>query len=472
MKQLWAIGGSPANGASARSRPDVDCRDASSGASRDGIERSAVFERVVNSDSKLTAHEPRYTRAVRNTASLLLQRNFGLFFFGRCVSFLGNAMAPIALAFAVLQLTGSASALGLVLAARMVPNVALLVVGGVVADRLPRSTVLIGSNIVGGGAQAVAAILLLSGHAHIWQLVLLEALNGAAFAMFYPADSAVVPLTVAEDRLQEANALLRLGTNATLVLGAALAGVLVAAFNPGWAIAADAATFLVAAALMTQMRSIKAAAEGGSSFFRDLRDGWSEFIAHRWLWTIVAQFSLMLVGFLGAFLVLGPLVANRDLSGASSWAFIVGGQSAGLLAGGLVALRWHPERPLLVATIAVFGHALPIAALAMGLPLGAIICAAAISGLGMEVFGVYWYTALHEHVAREALSRVSAYDALGSIGLSPLGLVAAGPISELIGIDATLWLGVGFIVVPTAAVLLVPEVRTLRSRARVTQAIK
>ena len=376
-------------------------------------------------------------------------------------------MAPVALAFAVLHLTGSASALGLVLAARMVPNILLLVVGGVISDRLPRSTVLIGSNLVGGAAQAMAAFLLLSGHAHVWQLMILEAINGAGFAMFYPADSSVVPLTVPEDQLQEANALLRLGTNATMILGAALAGVLVAAFNPGWALAVDAATFLIAAVLMASMRGIKAAAEGGSSFLADLRGGWSEFTAHRWLWAIVAQFSVMLLGFLGAFLVLGPVVAERDLSGATSWAAIVGGQSAGLLVGGVVALRWRPQRPLLVATISVFCHALPIAALALGMPLVVIIAGAAVMGVGMEIFGVYWYTALHEHVAREALSRVSSYDALGSIGISPIGLVAAGPLADLIGVNATLWVGVGLIVVPTIAVLFVSDVRQLRSRAAV-----
>lgn len=402
---------------------------------------------------------------MRNAVDLLRQRNFSLLFFGRCVSFLGNAMAPVALAFGVLDLTGSASALGLVLAARMIPNVLFLLLGGVIADRLPRSIVLVGSNAMSGATQAAVAVLLISGHAHVWHLVVLEAVNGASFALFHPADSAVVPLTVPEGRLQEANGLLGLGRNITLILGAAFAGALVAAFNAGWAIAVDAATFLIAAALMSQMRAIKAAAAGGSSFVADLRAGWREFTSHRWLWTIVAQFSLMLVGFFGAFLVLGPVVAERDLSGASSWAAILGGQSAGLLLGGVMTIRWRPRRPLLVATIAVFGNALPIAALALGLPLAAIICAAVINGVGMEIFGVFWFTALHEHVAPEALSRVSAYDALGSTVLSPIGLVAAGPISELIGVDATLWLGVILIIAPTCAVLFVPEVRSLRSRA-------
>jgi MFS family permease len=215
--------------------------------------------------------------------------------------------------------------------------------------------------------------------------------------------------------------------------------------------------------------AFEAAADAGSSFLTDLRDGWSEFTAHRWLWAIVAQFSLVLLGFFGAFLVLGPVVAERDLSGASSWAAILGGQSAGLLVGGLVALRWRPPRPLLVGTIAVFGNALPIAALAMGLPLVVIIAAAVIDGVGMELFVVYWYTALHEHVAPEALARVSSYDALGSIGISPIGLLAAGPLSELIGVNATLWMGVILVVVPTAVVLFVPEVRNLRSRAALVE---
>jgi MFS family permease len=279
---------------------------------------------------------------MHSVRTLLRQRNFGLLFTARCISFLGNAMAPVALAFAVLDLTDSASALGLVMAARMVPNVLFLLVGGVIADRLPRSAVLVGSNLVAGASQVAVAALLLSGHAEVWHLALLEAVNGAAFALFYPADTAVVPLTVDESQLQEANAVIRMGTNVTMILGATLAGALVALASPGWTIAVDAATFFVSAALIAGMQGIRAAAQAGSSILADLHDGWREFTAHRWLWTIVAQFSLMLVGYFGAFMVLGPVVAERDLSGASSWAAILAGQSAGLLIGGLVALRWRP----------------------------------------------------------------------------------------------------------------------------------
>lgn len=401
---------------------------------------------------------------MRNVTDLLRERNFALLFAGRCTSFLGNAMAPVALAFAVLHLTDSASALGVVLAARMAPHVILLAVGGVIADRVPRNLVLVGSNLVAGSSQAVVAVLLISGNAEIWHLVVLEAINGGASAIFYPADTSVVPLTVPEHRLQAANAFLRMGTNMIMILGAAAAGISVAAFNAGWTIAIDAATFFVAAAFLSQMRGIRAAAAAGSSIIADLRDGWSEFTSHRWLWAIVVQFTIVLIGFFGTFMVLGPLVAEREFSGARAWAAILAGQSIGFMAGGFVALRWRPSRPILMATFSVFLNALPLAAMAMGLPLSLVVGAAVVNGVGVELFNVFWYTALHENVAPEALSRVSAYDALGSVALAPLGLAAAGPVADRIGLDAALWVGVCMVVIPTALVLLVPEVRSLRAR--------
>ncbi len=403
---------------------------------------------------------------MHNAAELLRHRNFTLLFAGRCVSFLGNAMAPVALAFAILELSGSPSALGVVLAARMVPQILFLLAGGVLADRLPRSTVLVGSNLLAGASQAAVAVLLLSNHAEVWHIAVLEVINGTAFALFYPADASVVPLTVPAELRQDANAVVRLGTNITLILGAAIAGALVAAFNPGWTVAIDAATFFVGAALMANMRGIKAAAASGTNFFADLVEGWSAFIAHRWVWTIVVQFALMLFGYFGAFYVLGPVVANERLGGAGAWAAILAGQSAGLIAGGLLALRWRPGRPILVATCFVFVSALPIAGLALELPVVLLVGTTALNGVAMEMFGVLWFTALYDHIAPEALARVASYDALGSLALSPLGYVLAGPVSEWIGIDRTLWLGAAFIIVPTALVLLVPEVRNLRSLHR------
>ncbi len=400
---------------------------------------------------------------MRAVLAVLRQPNFRWFFAGRCVSFLGNGMAPVALAFAVLELTGSATALGLVLAARTAPQLIFLVVGGVWADRLPRHFVLVGSSLLAGVSQAAAAALLIGGNAEVWQLVILEAVNGTAASFYYPSDTSVIPLLVSKDNIQEANSVLRLGGNATTIGGAALAGLLVAAFNPGWTVAIDAATFFAAAIFMAAMRGIDAASAAAQSFFRDLVEGWQEFTAHRWLWTIVLQFSVMLAAYLGGFIVLGPVVAEREMDGARSWALIVGAQSVGLLLGGLLMVRWRASRPILVATLAVFLHAAPLACLALTLSAWIVASAALAEGIAAEVFSVYWYTALHEHVAPGALSRVSAYDALGSISLSPIGMAVAGPLADSLGVAPTLWLAAGLIVGVTAATLLVPEVRNLRS---------
>jgi MFS family permease len=254
-------------------------------------------------------------------------------------------MAPVALAFAVLDLTGSASALGLVLAARMVPQVILLLIGGVISDRLPRHRAR-GHEHRCRASQMAVAVLLIGGWAELWQIVALEVINGAAFALFYPADTSVVPLTVPQSRLQEANAVLGFGRNIAMIGGAALAGLLVALTNPGWTIAVDALTFLAGAAFVGGMRGISAAAEASASVIRDLKEGWSEFTAHRWLWTIVVQFSVILIGFFGGFMVLGPVVADNEMNGATSWAAIVGAQSVGLLVGGLILVRWRPSRPI------------------------------------------------------------------------------------------------------------------------------
>jgi MFS family permease len=404
---------------------------------------------------------------VRSTLGLFRHRNFTLFLLGYWISYLGSAMAPVAVAFAVLDLTGSASALGLVLAARVLPHVLLLLVGGVWSDRLPRNTVIAGASVVAGAAQALVALLLISGNAEVWQIVILEAVNGGAFAFGGPAVNGMVPLVVPDGRFQEANSIIRFGANAASIGGAVLAGLLVAAINPGWTVAIDALTFFVSAGLLTGMRGINAASQVASSFITDLRMGWDEFRSHRWLWAIVLQFSVMLAAFLGGFVVLGPVIAARDMDGPHSWALIVGAEAAGFLVGSILMLRIRASRPILIATLTVFVQALPLILLALGLSAPLVALGAFAEGIAVQIFSVYWFTALQEHVAPEALSRVSAYDALGSLALSPLGMAIAGPASDLIGVNAALWICSAIIIGATAAVLFVPEVRQLRSRATV-----
>jgi predicted MFS family arabinose efflux permease len=387
-----------------------------------------------------------------------------LLFLGRTVSFVGNAFATTALAFAVLEVTGSKADLGYVLAARAVPQVLLLLAGGVWADRLPRHHVMVGSNLVSGASQAVLAALLLTGSASFGELLALGAVNGASSAFFFPASMGILPQTVPETMLQSANALLRLGLNASYIGGAALGGLVVAASSPGWAIAVDAATFLTAAALVAAMRLPAGLRMAGSSFCAELGHGFREFRSRAWLWAIVLQFSFVNAAATGCEGVLGPAVAKAHLGGAAAWGGVLAADSIGLIFGGVAMLRLRPRRMLLWATLGIFLMPLFPLALAFPLALPIVIVAAFVAGFGTEVFGVLWDTTMQQEIPGETLSRVSSYDALGSFALIPFGFAAAGAVAAAIGTRTTFFGAAVLITAATALVLFVRDVRTLQRR--------
>jgi predicted MFS family arabinose efflux permease len=403
---------------------------------------------------------------MRDALAPLAEREFRLLFAGRLVSFLGSAVAPVALAFAVIDdLEGSAAQLGLVLTAMWVPQIVFVLVGGVVADRLPRHLVIVASNALSGGAQLLAAVAVLSGNAQLWQLVLTQLVRGVAQSFFYPASTGLVPQTVSENRLQQANVLLRMTTNASFVVGAAAGGVLVAAVGSGWALAFDAATYLASAAILIFMRA-PGRMRVSTGFVHELREGWQEFRSREWLWSIVLAATVGNMVSQGCWTVLGPIVADRDLGGAGAWGFVLALQSAGLIVGGLAAFRLRPRRYLLLAQVAAAASAVNLLALALGAPVGAVAAAAFVTGFCIEIFGVYWDTALQQHVPRDALSRVASYDGLGSIVAIPIGLSIVGPVSEALGVTATLWAGTILFTAVQAAPLLSRDVRTLERRER------
>lgn len=391
----------------------------------------------------------------------LRERDFRLLFTARTTSRLGSAMAPVALAFGVLTtLHGTPTDLGIILAARMVPTVCFILLGGVLGDRLPRNLVMVGSNAVSGGSQAVSAALLLTGTASVTALAILAAVNGLSSAFFMPASEGIVPQVVSPDILQEANALLRLSLNATNILGAAIGGLVVAAASPGWAIAVDAASFFAASAATAAMR-LPRAIVAARSVLHDLREGWHDFWSRTWLWAIVIQFGIVNAAQTGAIDVLGPKVAKEHLGGAAVWGAFLTATSVGLVTSGLVLMRWRPRRLLLAATWAVFPFALPAAALAMPVP-GAVLCATGfVWGFSTEIFGVMWTVAMQQQIPREMLSRVLSYDMLGSFVLMPIGVAAAGPVAAVAGERATLAGCAILTVLGTAPVLLSRDVRTL-----------
>jgi MFS family permease len=394
----------------------------------------------------------------------LEERQFRLLFIARGFSMFGDGLVPVALAFAVLTIDRSASALGLVLAAGTVPRVLLLLVAGVWADRIPRHQVMVGADLLRFGSQGIAAVLLIGGHAQVWQLALLTLVHGVGAAFFLPASTGLIPQTVSPRRLQQANGLLSLTSSGFSILGPVIAGVLVATFGAGWALAADAATFLVSAAFLLQLRVPSSVERTPASFLHELRGGWHEFTSRTWLWVdgLFSAFGNFAV--LAPIWALGPLVAEESLGGATAWAAIVTAFGVGSVVAGAVALRFKPERPLLIGVSALVLIALPPALLAVPAPTPVIAAGAFAAGFGLILFNTLFETTVQQHVPAEALSRVSSIDWMLSLGLYPIGLAVAGSVAEVIGVGATLVASAIWALIWTPVVLAVPSVRNLRRR--------
>jgi MFS family permease len=394
----------------------------------------------------------------------LREPQFRRYFVGQTASYVGDGLLPVAISFAVLDLTGSATDLGLVLAVRMIPVVLLLLVGGVWADRLPRQLVMIASDTVRGGTQAVLAVLLLTGSAELWHLLVLHAVYGAGEAFWRPASTALLPSIVSKERLQQANALMAISVNGSYTLGPAVAGVIVATVGSGVAIAIDAATFGIStvALLLLRVPALERPAEP-TTFFADLREGWREFVSSTWLWVITAHAALFLLLVMAPMMVLGPVIADRELGGADDWGFIAASIGVGVILGSASASRLSPARPLF-AGVLLFSIGCALLAVVLGLPAPTVVIALVgfLCGATEGLLEVVWITALQQRVTQTALARVSAYDSVGSFVFMPLGFALAGPAADAFGIRAVLFFAAGFALVSGVFVALLPSVRGLK----------
>jgi MFS family permease len=394
----------------------------------------------------------------------LTERNFRLLFVAQAIWLLGSWMTPVALAFAVLDRTESATALGIVLGAETVPLVLLLLVGGVWADRLPRVRLMITADIVSFAAQGTTAVLIITGRVEIWQMAVLAGVGGAADAFHTPAWSGLLPQTVPAAMLQRANALRHLESNTMRVVGPLLAGVIVATAGAGWAIAADAVSFVIAAAILTGIRvpAVAGRAAGHVASFRtELGDGWREVRSHGWLLAMMVDTVFWMLMVWGPYAVLGPLVAKQDLGGAGAWAVISAGYGLGAVGGGLLGLRLHPRRPLLVAIVINAAFAPLLALLALTAPALLIAAASVPAGAATSLYLVLWETTLQEHVPAAALARVASFERMSVYAPTPLGMAMAGPIAAAIGVSTTLWVSAAWMAVSTVFLLAIPSVRGL-----------
>jgi len=390
---------------------------------------------------------------------VLRHRDFRLVFGASLVSLLGDGVLPVALSFAVLDLTGSATDLGLVLAAETVALAAALLAGGVVADRVGRRRVMVGADLVRLASQSAIGALLVTGHATVAEIAASQALLGAATGFFNPASSGLLPL-VAGEHLRQANALRGMAMASGSIAGPAIAGVLVVTTSPGIALLIDAGSYLGSALLLARVRPLDLPRERATRFLADLREGFGEVRARTWVWSVIAVFAVTNT-VSAAFPVLGALIAKRHLGGAGAWAAILAFRAAGGLAAGATLLRIGVRRPLLVAVRVAMLSALPLFLLALHAPLAAILPAALLMGISGMVFNTLWETTLQQHIPSAARSRVSAYDWFGSMAFVPLGFALIGPLTVAIGVSGALYLCGAVDLLSVALLLGVRDIRTL-----------
>jgi MFS family permease len=392
----------------------------------------------------------------RESLAPLQDRRFRFFFASRAVNIWGTTMAPVALAFAVLAVEDSAAALGQVLAARSIPMVLFLLLGGVVADRFGRRLVIQVSNAVSVLSQALAAGLVITGHAELWQLIVIEAVNGTAAATAFPAMQGMVPQLVPRHQLQQANVLLSMVRGALFAIGPTTAALLVVTVGPGWALAVDAATWLVALLLLLPVRVPHRAPAAGGGVVQDLREGWQLFRATTWLWVVVLAFGALNAIIAGAWHTLGPIVA-KDTIGITGWGYVLSAQAIGLVATGVVLMRVRIRYPLRAGMLGCLVFAAPLLLLGLEPVLVPLVVGMFLAGAGLEVFGLGWSLAMQEKIPEEMLSRAYSYDALGSLVAVPVGQLTFGPLAA--------WLGTRPVLVGAAAAYAVICLLTLASRS-------
>ncbi|MCW2782286.1 MAG: major facilitator superfamily 1 [Marmoricola sp.] len=391
----------------------------------------------------------------------LRSRSFRWLLAGSTVTNLGNGISPIALAFAVLDLGGSASDLGAVVGIYALADVLTVLFGGVLGDRLPRQRLMIWSSALLAITQGVVAASLVLGWGSIVILAVLGAVNGSLGALSGPSSQAMTRQTVPASDLASAITLRRLSQNTAQIVGAGLAGLAVAAFGSGWAIGIDAASFGLAAICFTGIRVAPVLAPERASMLGEVRAGLVEVFRRTWLWVLIGQALIYHLFYGGASGVLGPIVVGDSL-GRPAWGWALSTMMIGFVVGGLVTLRWRPRRPLYVGTWFLTLTAAFPAAMAFSHSLTLVLLGAFLHGFGLEIFSVGWDLSIQQNVPDEMLARVYSLDQVGSFVARPIGLALTGPIAEVVGFHRWLVVVAAVMLTSTLLALTVPDVRRLQ----------
>ena len=400
---------------------------------------------------------------IKELSNLHNHNGFTSLAISRFISNFGNGLSPIALAYGVLSIPGTdGSDLSLVMAARFVPLVAFMLFGGVLGDRFKRNRIVGTVDIIGSFLAAVSAISFIAGFPSVWLLALMGALFGILNALWWPAMSGVLPEILPKEKLQHGNAVIGLMTNIGFIAGTLLGGVVVTLYGSGWALLTDAITFFVAGVLVLKIDLPAMPQRVSNSVLRDLKLGWIEFTSRSWVIAMVITFAAINACFESMLQVLGPLAFNKGDSGPRYWSYNLAALTLGMMIGGLLALKVKFSRPLAISMLLISTTALWDFAIALELPIIYPVIAALVSGFAIEIFMVNWNTSLQKHIPEESFSRVTSYDAFGSYGIAPIGIVVAGPVASVIGVSNTLWITGGITCVVALLSLTVKSVRELR----------
>ncbi len=419
-------------------------------------------EIIVGSARANSAANPRW---LQRRLGPLTERNFRVFYAGYSTSLLGSAMSAIGLTFAVLDSGGSPADLGYVFAASVVPQVLVMLGGGVLADRIGRRPVMLLTDSARLLVQGTLAGALFAGRPPLWLFIALSALLGTGEGIFNPALGGLRAELAPRDKLPDANALLSVAQSAATVAGPAIAGILIALTSPAVVIALDAASFGVSV-LCLALLAVPPARPAAQSPWRDLTDGWAEFRAQTWLWLTTVQFALFNLVTWAPYLLLGPILARQYLGGAGAWGVIVAGYAAGSVLVGLFLVGCRPRRPLVVAVVGTFGYALPCLLLALHAPLFPVAAAAFAAGSGSAVFGTNWSTVMQQRIAPEMLGRVTAFTLTGAYALGSLGYAVIGSVAGIVGPARLLGFAAAYAVLSSTVVLATPAIRSVRWQDR------
>jgi MFS family permease len=399
----------------------------------------------------------------RVRSGVLHERDFAFLFAGQAVSVFGDRLVMVAMPFAVLTIPGAGLGdVGLVLGSSALTLALFVLVGGVWGDRFPRRRTMLISDVVRALAQGITAALLLTGHASVGVLMVSQAVYGAAEAFFRPAAMGLVPQIVSKEQIQPANALLALTSNTAMVVGPAVAGLLVAVAGAGTAVAVDAGTYVVSAVALLFLRPRPVPPADGEGFLSQLRGGWFEVQSRTWVWSIILSFTAYHALVLPTLFILGPAYAESDRGGAAAWGVISAGFGLGAVSGSLLALRWRPSRPGLVVAGALCMGATQCAVVVSPLPTLVVAALEAVTGVGVAVCFTVWETALQERIPAAAQSRVSSFDYLGSLTFMPLGYLLVGPAVDALGNGRTAAVCTLITLAVAAVVAAGRDVRSLR----------